>query len=351
MSVDVRIKKDLGNFGLDVAFASESRRIGILGASGSGKSLTLKCIAGIEHPDRGRIMIDDKLVCDTQAGIFLKPQLRKTGYLFQNYALFPFMTVARNIAAGLKGKKSEINRQVEYIIRRFQLQGLEHLRPCQLSGGQQQRVALARMFVCRPRIILLDEPFSALDVYLRDQMQREFMEMLPEYGGSMILVSHDRDEIYRMSEELLVLENGRIVRQGPTRELFRQPGNVATARLTGCKNIAGVTPGPAGGLYVDSWKITLPIRRGAGEGIHAVAIRAHQLSMQKTPENEHLCFPVLRPVVTEDMAEYNISFQTSEEASGRMDWKISRYLWQYGKDRLPQYLYLREQDLLLLERD
>ena len=108
MSVDVRIKKDLGNFGLDVAFASESRRIGILGASGSGKSLTLKCIAGIEHPDRGRIMIDDKLVCDTQTGIFLKPQLRKTGYLFQNYALFPFMTVARNIAAGLKGKKSEI---------------------------------------------------------------------------------------------------------------------------------------------------------------------------------------------------------------------------------------------------
>ena len=350
MSVDVRIKKNLGKFGLDLAFASSSRRIGILGASGSGKSLTLKCIAGIEQPDAGRIMIDDRVMCDTQAGIFLKPQLRKTGYLFQNYALFPSMTVARNIAAGLKGRKSEINRQTDHMIRRFQLQGLEHMRPCQLSGGQQQRVALARMFVCRPRIILLDEPFSALDVYLRDQMQREFMEMLSEYGGSMILVSHDRDEIYRMSEELLVLENGRIVRQGRTRELFRQPGNVTTARLTGCKNIAGVTYGSGGSLYAGSWKLTLPLRRRAGDGIQAVAVRAHQFSMQKTPENEHLCFPVLDPVVTEDLSEYNISFQTAPDASGRIDWKISRYLWQYGKDSLPQHLYLREQDLLLLER-
>lgn len=199
MSIEVLIKKDLGPFKLNIAFQSDSRRIGILGASGCGKSLTLKSIAGIERPDEGRIVINGKALFDSSERMNLKPQLRKVGYLFQNYALFPTMTVEQNIAAGLTGKKGQIMHQVREMVERFHLNGLEKRLPGELSGGQQQRVALARMLVCEPEVILLDEPFSALDVYLRDQMQRELMQMLETYPGIVILVSHSRDEVYRMS--------------------------------------------------------------------------------------------------------------------------------------------------------
>ena len=351
MSIEVAVKKDLGAFKLDIAFESNSRRIGILGASGCGKSLTLKSIAGIERPDAGRISINEKVLFDSRQKISLKPQLRNVGYLFQNYALFPTMTVEQNIAAGLTGKKTEIRQRVGEMIERFQLNGLEKHLPGQLSGGQQQRVAFARILAYEPEMILLDEPFSALDVYLRDQMQRELIRILEGYKGIVILVSHNRDEVYRMSEELLILDGGRIAGQGKTKELFENPGNVVTARLTGCKNIAKARVHPDGSLYVEDWKLTLPLRNQISKEVGAVAIRAHEFSIQKTEENSHLCFPVLDPVVTEDLFEYNISFRTSREASGRLDWKISKYIWRPREDELPDMLYLKEQDLLLLEDD
>lgn len=347
MSIEVLIKKDLGPFKLNIAFHSDSRRIGILGASGCGKSLTLKSIAGIERPDEGRIVINGKALFDSSERMNLKPQLRKVGYLFQNYALFPTMTVEQNIAAGLTGKRRQIMHRVHEMVERFHLNGLEKRLPGELSGGQQQRVALARMLICEPEVILLDEPFSALDVYLRDQMQRELMQMLETYPGIVILVSHSRDEVYRMSEEMLVLEQGRIAGQGNTKQLFDEPGNITIARLTGCKNIAKVRPADSG-IYVEDWDMELPVRERAGANIQAVAIRAHQFCVRKTEENEHLVFPVLEPVVTEDLFEYNISFRTSAHAAGRVDWKISKDAWQYGRDEMPERLYLKKSDLHLL---
>ena len=347
MSIEVLIKKDLGPFKLNIAFHSDSRRIGILGASGCGKSLTLKSIAGIERPDEGRIVINGKALFDSSERMNLKPQLRKVGYLFQNYALFPTMTVEQNIAAGLTGKRRQIMHRVHEMVERFHLNGLEKRLPGELSGGQQQRVALARMLICEPEVILLDEPFSALDVYLRDQMQRELMQMLETYPGIVILVSHSRDEVYRMSEEMLVLEQGRIAGQGNTKQLFDEPGNITIARLTGCKNIAKVRPADSG-IYVEDWDMELPVRERAGANIQAVAIRAHQFCVRKTEENEHLVFPVLEPAVTEDLFEYNISFRTSVHAVGRVDWKISKDAWQYGRDEMPERLYLKKSDLHLL---
>lgn len=347
MSIEVLIKKDLGPFKLNIAFHSDSRRIGILGASGCGKSLTLKSIAGIERPDEGRIVINGKALFDSSERMNLKPQLRKVGYLFQNYALFPTMTVEQNIAAGLTGKRRQIMHRVHEMVERFHLNGLEKRLPGELSGGQQQRVALARMLICEPEVILLDEPFSALDVYLRDQMQRELMQMLETYPGIVILVSHSRDEVYRMSEEMLVLEQGQIAGQGNTKQLFDEPGNITIARLTGCKNIAKVRPADSG-IYVEDWDMELPVRGRAGANIQAVAIRAHQFCVRKTEENEHLVFPVLEPVVTEDLFEYNISFRTSAHAVGRVDWKISKDAWQYGRDEMPERLYLKKSDLHLL---
>lgn len=350
MSIEVFIKRDLGAFKLNIAFQSHSRRIGILGASGCGKSLTLKSIAGIEKPDEGRILIQGREVFNSSRRLNVKPQLRNVGYLFQNYALFPTMTVEQNIAAGLTGKKMQKVQRVGEMIERFRLNGLEKRLPSELSGGQQQRVALARILAYEPEVLLLDEPFSALDAYLKDRMQREFMDLLRSYPGIVILVSHNRDEVYRMSEELIVLDAGKIAGQGSTKQIFAAPGNVTAARLTGCKNITEVCRTDAG-IYSEEWKMELPVFVDSESGIQAIGIRAHQFSMNKTGVDAPLVFPVLEPVVTEDLFEYNVSFKTSTEASGRVDWKVSKDIWKYGRDALPGRLYLNAADVLLLKKD
>ncbi|HIV12395.1 MAG TPA: ATP-binding cassette domain-containing protein, partial [Candidatus Pullilachnospira stercoravium] len=237
MSLQVHIRKKLGDFVLEADFEQEEGCMGILGASGCGKSMTLKCIAGIETPDSGRICLDGQVLFDSEKKINQKPQKRQVGFLFQNYALFPTMTVEENIGCGVRDRslRKQIVREQ---IQRFQLQGLEKLRPSQLSGGQQQRTALARMLAGRPGIILLDEPFSALDSFLRDQMHRELMEILREFSGKTLLVSHSREEIYKFCDTVTVMEQGRTLMTRGTRELFASPGLVSAARLTGLKNIS-----------------------------------------------------------------------------------------------------------------
>ena len=276
--VEIEIQKQYGKFKLDVAFKSEKKRIGILGASGCGKSLTLKSIAGIERPDTGRIVIDGNTLFDSEKKIFLKPQKRKVGYLFQNYALFPNMTVEQNIGIGFTGKKEEKAKVVEQLIHRFQLEGLEKSYPLKLSGGQQQRTALARIMAYEPDVILLDEPFSALDAYLRERMLTELMEMLKDYEGTVIMVSHSRDEIYSFSEELLVIEQGHGLCSGEVKEVFADPKYKTAARLTGCKNIADAVKEDAHTLWIRDWNVRLKFeKREIPDKIAAVGIRAHDL--------------------------------------------------------------------------
>lgn len=348
MSVEVNIKKDFGTFKLNIDFKSNSRRIGILGASGCGKSLTLKSIAGIEKPDEGRICVNGKVMCDSEEKVFLSPQERHAGYLFQNYALFPTMTVEKNIGTGLKCGKAEKKEKIKKIIERFHLTGLEQKLPSELSGGQQQRVALARMLVYEPDVILLDEPFSALDVYLKDKMQRECMEMLADYEGTVILVSHNRDEIYRFSEETLVIDNGRIITQKPTKELFEEPEKIAAARLTGCKNIADAK-WRGNALYIPDWDIILPVRDAVDKDVAAVGIRAHEFERKKTKNNESFVFKVYEPKVTEDLFEYNIEFKPSGKAVQTIDWKVPKAVWDLGRGGIPDELYLEEKNILLLK--
>lgn len=351
MAIEVRIHREFDDFKLDVQFQSESRRIGILGASGCGKSLTLKSIAGIERPETGKIESAGKVFFDSAKKIWMPPQERNVGYLFQNYALFPTMTVEKNIGIALRCGKKEKEKKVRDMIERFSLQGLEKKLPGQLSGGQQQRTALARIMIYEPDMILLDEPFSALDSYLKEQTQRECLELLQDYPGTVILVSHSRDEIYRFSEEVLVMDGGKAVIQKTVKELFEHPQKVAAAKLTGCKNIEEIVWKDEKHLYVPGWDMVIPAGMGNVGGAQAIGIRAHEFTTERTESDGELVFPVYKPEVKEDLFEYHVQFFTSECAKTPVVWKVSKKLWDVGGKGVPKRLHLRREHILFLERE
>ena len=351
MAIEVRIHREFDDFKLDVQFQSESRRIGILGASGCGKSLTLKSIAGIERPETGKIESAGKVFFDSAKKIWMPPQERNVGYLFQNYALFPTMTVEKNIGIALRCGKKEKEKKVRDMIERFSLQGLEKKLPGQLSGGQQQRTALARIMIYEPDMILLDEPFSALDSYLKEQTQRECLELLQDYPGTVILVSHSRDEIYRFSEEVLVMDGGKAVIQKTVKELFEHPQKVAAAKLTGCKNIEEIVWKDGKHLYVPGWDMVIPAGMGNVGDAQAIGIRAHEFTTERTESDGELVFPVYKPEVTEDLFEYHVQFFTSERAKTPVVWKVSKKLWDVGEKGVPKWLHLKREHILFLERE
>ena len=223
MSLQVDIKKNWKDFSLDVRFDLDKGPLGILGASGCGKSMTLKCIAGIWRPDAGKIVLNGRTLFDSEKKIDLKPQKRRVAYLFQDFALFPNMTVEENVGAGITLPKKEKEEQIHKMIEKFHLMGQEKKYPFQLSGGQKQRTALARIMAYRPDVILLDEPFPALDAYLKEQLLLELLELLKDYSGDVILVTHSRDEAYKICPELMIVWEGRQMEKGSTRALFQNP--------------------------------------------------------------------------------------------------------------------------------
>lgn len=225
MKLSVNIKKDFGSFVLESSFETDDLITGFLGSSGSGKSMTLKSIAGIVTPDEGSIVLDGTVLFDSRKKINIRPQDRKVGYLFQNYALFPSMTVKKNIMCGLNREKDKAEKMRKYndSIALLHLEGLENRLPSQLSGGQAQRVALARIIVSEPNLLLLDEPFSALDAFLRRNLQKELLEVLQNLGKQAILVTHSAREVRRMCSRLFVMKDGRIIRRGETEDVFTDP--------------------------------------------------------------------------------------------------------------------------------
>ena len=259
MSLIVDIEKKLGSFTLRLRFETDKGTMALLGASGCGKSVTLKCIAGIMTPDKGRIVLDGETLFDSEKRIDLTPQQRRVGYLFQQYALFPNMTVAQNIQCGIRtGSRAEKQQHAAEQLRRFQLEGLEKKYPAQLSGGQQQRVALARILASEPRAILLDEPFSALDSFLKWNLELELADLLAGFGGPILWVSHDLGECYRNCKTVCVMENGISAPVTDMDTLVRHPSTQSVARLVGCRNFL-----PAhrceGGVQIESWDITVPL--------------------------------------------------------------------------------------------
>ena len=345
MSLHVDIRKKLGSFTLDVNFTAERGITSLLGASGCGKSMTLKCIAGIEKPDEGVIELDGRTLYDSAKGINLPPQARRVGYLFQNYALFPNMTVRQNILCGLNREKDRAvkQRRLREMLKMMQLEGFEERKPAQLSGGQQQRVALARILVSDPQILLLDEPFSALDGHLRDALKVEMRDLLERFGREVLMVTHDRNEAYNMSREIAVMDKGRLLTLKPTKALFADPGSVQAAILTGCKNIAKARKLDEYHVEVPDWGIRLEAKQRVEDGLCAVGIRAHYFS-PSAPQNR---FPVRYVEEMEEPFETIIHFRyCSQPEDSPAIW------WRLAKDKkpaqFPEELGIAAANILLL---
>lgn len=310
MSLIVNIKKKLKEFNLEVSFETEGDYLGILGSSGSGKSMTLKCIAGIETPDEGEIILNGKVLFDSKKKINLKPQERNIGYLFQNYALFPHMTVEENIAIGIKGNKEEKREKVKAMISSFRLEGLEKKYPSKLSGGQQQRLALARTIAYNPEILMLDEPFSALDSNLKDQLQGEVLEFLKLYKGEVLMVTHSKDEAYKFCDNLLILDKGNSILFGNTKEVFKEPKLFEVAIITGCKNISRCKVLSENIVHALDWDIILKTEKIFNREINYIGIYSHDFKLLKENQGNHKNVIECKiKNIVEGVFEYNITLE------------------------------------------
>jgi molybdate transport system ATP-binding protein len=350
VSVKVSIRKVLSrSFTLETEFETADEGpdcLGILGASGSGKSMTLKCIAGVETPDEGHISVKGRVLFDSAKKINLKPQARRVGYLFQNYALFPRMTVEENIIAAIPGAREEARRRARVFIEGFGLSGLERRLPNQLSGGQQQRTALARMLIRDPEVILLDEPFSALDTNLREQMQLQLPELLKS-RRDIIMVTHSRDEVYKLCGEILVMDRGRVIGKGKTARLFANPGTAEVARITGCKNISPVRVTGEREIFAPDWGLSLRTALPVESDVTSVGIRAHDFRPARGEGFNEIRVSVKRS--QDEPFERVILFTNAAargpEEKGELWWKYSKYL-EYNE--IPERLFVPPEALLLL---
>nr|WP_141734147.1 molybdate ABC transporter permease subunit [Oligoflexus tunisiensis] len=283
----LHIIKQLQGFVLDLQFQSTSRRIAILGPSGSGKSLFLRCLAGLEQPDAGWIQVDHKILFDRESHVNRKPKAREAGLLLQHYALFPHMSIRDNI---LFGMKTPNRRGADAWLEKIHLLQRAEQRPPQLSGGQQQRVALARALAAEPQLLLLDEPFTALDAHLRDRLEQQLVADLYHFPGRLFLVTHNVEEAWRICDELILLDEGRVIRHGPKAEVFADPQNVAAAQLTGCKNLAEVTSRKGSTVTVEAWNCDLELP-GDAPDCSWIGIRAHHIALSNASSHEANTFP------------------------------------------------------------
>ncbi len=347
MSLEVTIAKRFEGFTLHADFAAGNTAAAILGASGCGKSMTLRCIAGVVKPDSGRIVLDGRVLFDSEKGIDLPPQQRNVGLLFQNYALFPNMTVEQNILCALKKEKDPAARKAACgsALRAMRLEELAHRLPSELSGGQQQRAALARILAGRPRILMLDEPFSALDSYLREEVEGEVGSLLSNFDGTALLVTHDRDEAYRLCREMIVMDSGEVLRAGTTKEVFADPRRLTAARLTGCKNILPCVRVDEHHVRLTGWERELTVALPVPEGCCAVGIRAHDFAPEAADGENRM--PVQVGASSETPFDWNV-ICTAADNTGKLWWKVSKTTLSSPPPQAPAYLRVAPENIMPL---
>lgn len=345
MSLVVDIEKKLKEMTLKISFKTgEVGNItGILGASGCGKSMTLKCIAGIVTPDKGTISLNGRVLFDSEKNINQRPQARKVGYLFQSYALFPHMTVQQNVELALHGTKRVKEETAKHYLTMLQVEALAGNYPSRLSGGQQQRVALARILASDPDVLMLDEPFSALDDYLKEKLQLELLEVLDMYRGHILMVTHNRNEIYWFCKQIHVLEQGQVVVSGDTKEVFQKPNVIAAAKLTGCKNIEPIYRLSDWELKIPAWNIVLKLGKKIPKSTKAVGIRAHYFQIPKDDEVNNV-LPCHCKQVLEDPFEVTIIMENG------IWWKIPKDVWITTFEQVvPERFMIPDESILFLE--
>jgi molybdate transport system ATP-binding protein len=283
--------RESAGFFLEVEFQAAAGVTVLFGPSGSGKTLTLDAIAGFVKPDAGRILLDDEILFDGASGVNLPPRRRNCGYVFQNYALFPHMTLRANLMFGAdRLPRLERHRRVTEILERFHLKDVAGRRPHEVSGGEQQRCSIARALIGGPKLLLLDEPARGLDAPLRDSLYQVLRQVRSEFNVPILLVTHDLDECFTLGDEMLVLREGRIVQSGAPRKVLDQPANVEVARLLGISNlfraeISALDPGrKTSRLRVRDFELTGPYYPGRLRGDQVwVCARAEEL--RATPHN------------------------------------------------------------------
>ncbi|MHC1685400.1 MAG: sulfate/molybdate ABC transporter ATP-binding protein [Clostridiaceae bacterium] len=356
MTLFIDIKKKLPEFGLDLKLEAENINLGLLGESGSGKSMTLRCIAGIETPDSGQIVLNGRVLFDSEKKINLPIRERRVGFLFQNFALFPHMSVEDNIGFAFDKKISREERRgkISDIMGMMKLAGMEKRYPYQLSGGQQQRVALARALVMEPEILLLDEPFSALDEHLRNHMIRELKENLALFNGTTLFITHNMEEAFQICERISILSHGNLEASGSREDIFSNPPTVEAARLTGCKNITELKRISNNLVEAIDWGCRISLNKELDKNITHLGIRAHHIEIAKGNENintfdcwvaftiETLFRVIVYLKVNEpprDKGDYNIVYDVSKEKWERL--KINEFPLKVNIN-LAKLIFMRE---------
>lgn len=326
MSLVLDIKKAYPDFSLDVRLEAAGERVALLGASGCGKSCTLRCIAGVETPDEGRIAVNGVTFFDSARGINLSPQQRKCALLFQNYQLFPNLSVADNVLAGVEGRLSREGR--DELARRylsiFGMAGYADRYPARLSGGQQQRVALARMLAARPAIYMFDEPFSALDSFLKSALEQNLLDLFSVIDSTVLYVSHDIDEACRLCERICVLHNGRVEEDGTVEQVVQRPQTLAALRLTGCKNTSRARK--VGDTLVEAldWGMTFDVGAPVADDVVYLGVRANyfHIDNREAPGKNSYMLRVAR--VSDSRFERLVLLDPPRaDASSRLTWKVN----------------------------
>ncbi|MFO5440874.1 MAG: sulfate/molybdate ABC transporter ATP-binding protein, partial [Dolichospermum sp.] len=348
----LNIEKRLPNFHLQIAFNTDDQPLGLLGGSGAGKSMILRCLAGIETPTQGQIILNNRVLFDSENKIDIPIYQRRIGFLFQNYALFPHLTVAQNIAFGIP-KYIDTKTEVEKQLIAMKLQGFGNRYPHQLSGGQQQRVALARALASNPEALLLDEPFSALDTHLRSQLEQQVTEILADYSGVTLFVTHNMEEAYRLCPHLLVLEQGKAAHYGSKYEIFQHPASVNVAQLTGCKNFSRANALSPQKIEAIDWGCTLEVREKIPSELSHVGIRAHHLIFTKDPQQVNT-FPCYLVRTSETPHRMTVFLKLHSVGTHPHDYHLQGEIYKekwvnIQEQSFPWYVHLEPSRLLLME--
>jgi molybdate transport system ATP-binding protein len=356
--LQVRIKKSFSGFNLEADFAIDGEILAVLGPSGSGKTMTLKCIAGLLHPDEGHIELNSKVLFDSAGHINLPAQQRKIGFIFQNYALFPHLTVNENIAYGITNHtKQQVDSRVNWLLGKMNIQNLGKRYPRQLSSGQQQRVALARAMSHEPELLLLDEPFSALDTPRRERLEFELLALQKYYQGDILFVTHDLAQGYKLGSKIAVYEAGRMVQCGSKHDVVTAPKNRTVARLTGVKNLieGTVTRIEDSCIYISVTDMSQLFRVSTGNLSNislnqrlTIGIRPEHIQITAAPgENTVLCRALQ---VMEGVTSINCHFHSIDSGDTRHEMEIisTRSSAPDIKENEAYYLYMPPEHLIII---